>query len=152
MPCRPSTSTRRVRRPPAASARASAEATVVFPVPPLPVTTCSRAGQRSRTDTSRAYPGRRYVCFTSQTNQPVLLITVRFSFWVAFCTLAVVSVTVVDSTARSLPEDSVVNVLQEYFGSSYCLFCCLTSLILVASFLASRAAEHTSAAACFGSC
>src|SRR5256714_11548497 len=56
MPWRPSTSTRRVRRPPAARARASAAATVVFPVPPLPVTTCSRAGQRSRADTCRAYP------------------------------------------------------------------------------------------------
>src|SRR6266568_1782205 len=54
-PWRPSTSTRRVRRPPAASAMASAAATVVFPVPPLPVTTCSRAGQRSRKGTPRAY-------------------------------------------------------------------------------------------------
>src|SRR6185503_17976069 len=45
MPCRPSTSTSSVRRPPAARPRASAAATVVLPVPPLPVTTCSRAGQ-----------------------------------------------------------------------------------------------------------
>src|ERR1041384_5707865 len=45
MPCRPSTSTRTVRRPPEASARARDAATVVWPVPPLPVTTCSRAGQ-----------------------------------------------------------------------------------------------------------
>src|SRR4051812_40378671 len=44
MPCRPSTSTRRVRRPSAARPSASAAATVVLPVPPLPVTTCSRAG------------------------------------------------------------------------------------------------------------
>jgi len=32
-----------VRRPPVASASAKAAATVVLPVPPLPVTTCSRA-------------------------------------------------------------------------------------------------------------
>src|SRR5690606_13336660 len=44
MACRPSTSTSSVRWPPAASASASAAATVVLPVPPLPVTTCRRAG------------------------------------------------------------------------------------------------------------
>src|SRR5262245_43057285 len=43
IPCRCSTSTSSVRRPPAARARASAAATVVLPAPPLPVTTCSRA-------------------------------------------------------------------------------------------------------------
>jgi hypothetical protein len=42
-PCRPSTSTSSVRPPSAASARARAAATVVFPVPPLPVTTCNLA-------------------------------------------------------------------------------------------------------------
>src|SRR3954470_7224334 len=46
MPCRPSTSTSSVRRPPSARPSASAAATLVLPVPPLPVTTCSRAGQR----------------------------------------------------------------------------------------------------------
>src|SRR4051812_46176999 len=44
MPCRPSTSTSSVRLPPSARPSASAAATVVLPVPPLPVTTCSRAG------------------------------------------------------------------------------------------------------------
>src|SRR5262245_37282388 len=46
MPCRPSTSTSRTFRPPSARPSASAAATLVFPVPPLPVTTCKRAGQR----------------------------------------------------------------------------------------------------------
>src|SRR5262249_1530829 len=43
IPCLASTSISSVRRPPTASARASAAATVVLPVPPLPVTTWSRA-------------------------------------------------------------------------------------------------------------
>src|SRR5262245_57515097 len=43
MPWRPSTSISSVRRPPAASASAKAAATVVLPVPPLPVRTCGRA-------------------------------------------------------------------------------------------------------------
>src|SRR2546430_2813596 len=47
MPWRPSTSASRVRRPSAARARARAAATVVLPTPPLPVTRCSRPGQRS---------------------------------------------------------------------------------------------------------
>src|SRR3954468_1266447 len=41
--CRSSTSTSSTCLPPAASAIASAAATVVLPVPPLPVTMCSRA-------------------------------------------------------------------------------------------------------------
>src|SRR4051812_31016766 len=44
MPCRPSVSTSSTVRPSAASARARAAATVVFPVPPLPVTTWQRTG------------------------------------------------------------------------------------------------------------
>src|SRR5258706_7884819 len=47
MLCRPSTSTSSVLRPPAASARARAAATVVLPVPPLPVTTCRRTPSQS---------------------------------------------------------------------------------------------------------
>ena len=43
MPWRPSTSTSRTFRPPAARARANAAATVDFPVPPLPETKCRRA-------------------------------------------------------------------------------------------------------------
>ena len=43
IPWRPSTSTNRTLRPPAARVNASAAATVVLPVPPLPVTICSRA-------------------------------------------------------------------------------------------------------------
>ncbi len=43
IPCRPSTSTSNTRRPPSASARANAAATVDFPVPPFPETKCSRA-------------------------------------------------------------------------------------------------------------
>src|SRR5215470_13101776 len=59
MPWRPSTSISSTRRPPEASARASAAATVVLPVPPLPVTTCSRTPSQSvsRTLTFRGYPG-----------------------------------------------------------------------------------------------
>src|SRR5512135_2981291 len=66
MPCRPSTSVRSTRRPPVASATASDAATVVLPVPPLPVTTCRRtsrngcacvAGRSSRCAvTRRPYP------------------------------------------------------------------------------------------------
>src|SRR5688500_20395690 len=41
MPCRPSTSQSRTSCPSLASASASDAATVVLPVPPLPVTTCS---------------------------------------------------------------------------------------------------------------
>src|SRR3954462_7661649 len=44
MPCLPSVSTRSTERPSAASASASAPATVVFPVPPFPVTTWRRGG------------------------------------------------------------------------------------------------------------
>src|SRR6516165_4015506 len=43
MPWRSSTSTNSTLRPPAASVSASAAATVDFPVPPLPLTKCSRA-------------------------------------------------------------------------------------------------------------
>ncbi len=43
MPCRPSTSTNSVRRPSVARASASAAATVVLPVPPLPLTTMEPA-------------------------------------------------------------------------------------------------------------
>src|SRR3954447_2282271 len=54
MPCRPSTSARSTRRPSAASASARAAATVVLPVPPLPVTTWSRTPSQS---VSRAVAG-----------------------------------------------------------------------------------------------
>src|SRR5215475_4290110 len=54
MPCRPSTSMSRTRPPSDARARASAPATVVLPVPPLPVTTCSRTPSQSL---SRALTG-----------------------------------------------------------------------------------------------
>src|SRR5215472_16075354 len=47
MPCLPSTSISSTGLPFEASARASAAATVVFPVPPLPVTTCSRTPSQS---------------------------------------------------------------------------------------------------------
>ena len=47
MPCRPSTSTRRVRLPSVARASASAAATVVLPVPPLPLTTWSLLTSRA---------------------------------------------------------------------------------------------------------
>src|SRR3954454_2810411 len=110
MPWRPSTSTRRVRRAPAAGgggggAAACGEgegegggdrglpgaALAGYHVQPgRPTVTCGHLPSVSG-----------YTCLTSQTNHPVLLITVRFSFWLAFCTLAVVSVRVVDSTARS---------------------------------------------------
>src|SRR3954463_13074917 len=69
MPCRPSVSTSSTVRPSAASARARAAATVVFPVPPLPVTTWQRTGGGSGltvaslggcgpTGPSRSAPGR----------------------------------------------------------------------------------------------
>src|SRR5690242_1270563 len=51
MPCRPSTSQRRTRLPLSASDIASAAATVVLPVPPLPVTTWSCVERATR----RAY-------------------------------------------------------------------------------------------------
>src|ERR1700678_1856504 len=47
MPCLPSTSISRILRPAEASARARAAATVVLPVPPLPVTTCHRTPYQS---------------------------------------------------------------------------------------------------------
>src|SRR5258705_12576328 len=47
MPCLPSTSISRARRPALARARARAAATVVLPVPPLPVTTCRRPPSQS---------------------------------------------------------------------------------------------------------
>src|SRR6266566_1129688 len=47
MPCRPSTSISRTLRPAVARASARAAATVVLPVPPLPVTTCSRTPSQS---------------------------------------------------------------------------------------------------------
>src|SRR5208337_1369871 len=47
MPCRPSTSISRTLRPALARASAMAAATVVLPVPPLPVTTCSRTPSQS---------------------------------------------------------------------------------------------------------
>src|SRR5271165_4718205 len=47
MPCRPSTSISRTLRPAVARASAKAAATVVLPVPPLPVTTCSRTPSQS---------------------------------------------------------------------------------------------------------
>ena len=53
MPWRPSTSTSRTRWPPDASAMAIAAATVVLPVPPLPVTTCSRTPDVVRADMRR---------------------------------------------------------------------------------------------------
>src|SRR3954471_12499469 len=46
MPCRPSASTSSTRLPLAARASARAPATVVFPVPPLPVTMCSRTSRK----------------------------------------------------------------------------------------------------------
>src|SRR3954447_13153733 len=49
MPWRPSTSVSRTCRPPAARARASDAATVVLPVPPLPVTTWSFTEGKSLT-------------------------------------------------------------------------------------------------------
>src|SRR6266516_7340296 len=47
MPCLPSTSISRTRRPAVARASARAAATVVLPVPPLPVTTCRRTPSQS---------------------------------------------------------------------------------------------------------
>src|SRR5215469_8124688 len=47
MPCLPSTSISRTLRPAVARARARAAATVVLPVPPLPVTKCSRTPSQS---------------------------------------------------------------------------------------------------------
>src|SRR5215467_2784734 len=47
MPCLPSTSISRTLRPAVARASARAAATVVLPVPPLPVTTCSRTPSQS---------------------------------------------------------------------------------------------------------
>src|SRR5215472_18742423 len=47
MPCLPSTSISSTLRPAVASASARAAATVVLPVPPLPVTTCSRTPSQS---------------------------------------------------------------------------------------------------------
>src|SRR5215472_10194968 len=47
MPCRPSVSMSSTFRPPCARASARAAATVVLPVPPLPVTTCSRTPSQS---------------------------------------------------------------------------------------------------------
>src|SRR3984885_8827904 len=47
MPCLPSTSISRTLRPAVARASAMAAATVVLPVPPLPVTTCSRTPSQS---------------------------------------------------------------------------------------------------------
>src|SRR5579862_6915840 len=47
MPCLPSTSISRTLRPAVARARASAADAVVLPVPPLPVTTCSRTPSQS---------------------------------------------------------------------------------------------------------
>ena len=52
--CRPSTSVSRTLRPWSASASARAAATVVLPVPPLPVTTCSRTPAKSAV-TPRGY-------------------------------------------------------------------------------------------------
>src|SRR6187551_4108423 len=49
MPWRPSTSQRRTFLPCEANARASDAATVDLPVPPLPVTTCSRTRDQSLT-------------------------------------------------------------------------------------------------------
>src|SRR5450631_2519920 len=62
MPLRPSTSASSTRLPPAARASARAAATVVLPVPPLPVTMCSRTPSQSvsRVDpASGAIPNRR---------------------------------------------------------------------------------------------
>src|SRR5579871_690573 len=47
MPCRPSASISSTLRPACASASARAAATVVLPVPPFPVTTCSRTPSQS---------------------------------------------------------------------------------------------------------
>src|SRR5262245_44423312 len=47
MPCRPSTSDSSTRLGAEASARAIADATVVLPVPPLPVTMCNRAAAQA---------------------------------------------------------------------------------------------------------
>src|SRR6478735_5843587 len=47
MPCLPSTSISSTRRPALARASARAAATVVLPVPPLPVTTCKRTPSQS---------------------------------------------------------------------------------------------------------
>src|SRR5688572_23501994 len=54
MPCRPSTSHRSTCLPLLARASASADATVDLPVPPLPVTTCSRTFDQSLTRVSVA--------------------------------------------------------------------------------------------------
>src|SRR3954463_5511380 len=56
MPCRPSTSVSSTWRPPAARARASAPATVVLPVPPFPVTTCSFTDGKSLTTPQGSQP------------------------------------------------------------------------------------------------
>src|SRR5688572_9439029 len=56
MPWRPSVATSSTVRPSAARARASAAATVVFPVPPLPVTTCRRTEGSGLTRTSVGEP------------------------------------------------------------------------------------------------
>src|SRR4051794_28187576 len=57
MPCRPSTSTRSVRFPSVASDSARAAATVVFPVPPLPLTTWSLLTSSSLTSPRPCYAG-----------------------------------------------------------------------------------------------
>ena len=57
MPCRSSTSTSSTRRPLAASAIARAAATVVLPVPPLPVITCSRARRQAAVHTAVSAAG-----------------------------------------------------------------------------------------------
>ncbi|CAM5318868.1 hypothetical protein SMICM304S_08531 [Streptomyces microflavus] len=55
MPCLPSTSTRRVRLPSVARASARAAATVVLPVPPLPLTTWNLLTYSSLTSPAPGY-------------------------------------------------------------------------------------------------
>ena len=67
MPWRPSTSTSSTLRPPAASASASDAAIVDFPVPPLPVTKCSRTfdSREGQPTDLRPSDAGRFVCHPS---------------------------------------------------------------------------------------
>src|SRR5262249_9371229 len=85
MPCRPSTSVNSVRRPSRARPSASAAATVLLPVPPLPVPPCTRAGQPY----SRKLTG--YLALISQTHQPLFLVVRNSSFVSATLLSAVVT-------------------------------------------------------------
>src|SRR5689334_11155857 len=124
MPCRASTSISSVRWPPRASPSARAAATVVLPVPPLPVTTCSRAGQpypRVVTPSTVAPapdPARgRQAPLISQTNQPLLFVVTNFSFDSATLSSEVVTFTSALTVADVLSCFSTVGVGQVYVGS-----------------------------------